>query len=85
MTACVRACACAQDILPYVPMLMPELQKALVDPLPEVRAMAARAMGSLMQVRGHGAECRARGWGLGRGVRHGCARTVQHTCVGMRP
>eukprot|EP00983_Pelagomonas_calceolata_P050156 1141834-Pelagomonas_calceolata.AAC.1 len=40
----------ADDILPYVPMLMPELQKALIDPLPEVRAMAARAMGSLMQV-----------------------------------
>ncbi|KAF5835979.1 armadillo-type protein [Dunaliella salina] len=38
-----------KDILPYVPMLMPELQKALIDPLPEVRAMAARAMGSLMQ------------------------------------
>jgi hypothetical protein len=39
---------------PYVPLLMPELQKALVDPLPEVRATAARAMGSL--VKGMGAE-----------------------------
>lgn len=50
-----------QDILPYVPLLMPELQKALVDPLPEVRAMSARALGSLMQVRlfvhGHGMTC----------------------------
>ncbi len=36
--------------MPYVPMLRPELQKALVDPLPEVRAMSARALGSLLQV-----------------------------------
>jgi hypothetical protein len=34
---------------PYVPLLMPELQKALLDPLPEVRATAARAMGSLLK------------------------------------
>ncbi len=39
---------------PYVPMLMPELQKSLVDPLPEVRAVSARAMGSLL--RGMGTE-----------------------------
>lgn len=36
--------------MPYVPLLLPELQKALVDPLPEVRAFSARAMGSLLQV-----------------------------------
>lgn len=34
---------------PYVSLLMPELQKALLDPLPEVRATAARAMGSLLK------------------------------------
>jgi hypothetical protein len=34
---------------PYVPLLMPELQKALLDPLPEVRATSARAMGSLLR------------------------------------
>lgn len=38
-----------QDMSPYVPLLMPELQKALLDPLPEVRATAARAMGSLLK------------------------------------
>lgn len=38
-----------QDMAPYVPLLMPELQKALLDPLPEVRATAARAMGSLLK------------------------------------
>jgi HEAT repeat len=36
-------------MLPYVPLLLPELQKALLDPLPEVRATAARAMGCLLR------------------------------------
>jgi hypothetical protein len=39
---------------PYVPLLLPELQKALFDPLPDVRATAARAMGALL--RGMGPE-----------------------------
>lgn len=43
-----------QDMAPYVGLLMPELQAAVVDPLPEVRATAARALGSLL--RGMGAE-----------------------------
>ncbi len=34
---------------PYVPLLMPELQNVLVDPLPEVRATAAHALGSLLR------------------------------------
>lgn len=34
---------------PYVPLLVPELQLALIDPLPEVRATAAKALGSLLQ------------------------------------
>ena len=38
-----------QDMAPYVPLVMPELQAALIDPLPEVRATAARALGSLLQ------------------------------------
>ena len=32
-----------------MPLLMPELQNALVDPLPEVRATAAHALGSLLR------------------------------------
>ncbi|KAG1666477.1 hypothetical protein FOA52_004859 [Chlamydomonas sp. UWO 241] len=39
----------SKDMTPYVPLLMPELQKSLVDPLPEVRATSARAMGSLLK------------------------------------
>lgn len=38
-----------QDMAPYVPLLIPELQQALIDPLPEVRATAAKAMGSLLR------------------------------------
>lgn len=30
-------------------MLMPEIKTALVDPLPEVRAVAAKALGSLFK------------------------------------
>jgi hypothetical protein len=37
------------DLAPYVPLLLPELKKTLVDPIPEVRAIAARALGSLLQ------------------------------------
>ena len=39
---------------PYVPLIMPELQAALIDPLPEVRATAARALGALLQSMGEG-------------------------------
>jgi len=37
------ACARAQDMAPYVPLLMPDLRAALVDPLPEVRGAAVRS------------------------------------------
>lgn len=36
-----------KDMSPYLPTLMPELQDALIDPLPEVRGAAAKALGSL--------------------------------------
>ncbi|KAK9804294.1 hypothetical protein WJX72_005256 [[Myrmecia] bisecta] len=38
-----------KDMAPYVPLLMPELRAALIDPLPEVRATAAKALGSLLR------------------------------------
>ena len=40
---------CSQDMAPYVPLLIPELRLALIDPLPEVRATAAKALGSLLR------------------------------------
>jgi|AntAceMinimDraft_12_1070368.scaffolds.fasta_scaffold05872_1 HEAT repeat protein len=42
----------AKDMSPYIPLLLPDIQKALVDPSPEVRATAAAALASL--VRGMG-------------------------------
>eukprot|EP00889_Picochlorum_renovo_P003930 jgi/Picre1/30960/NNA_006319.t1 len=36
-----------KDMSPYLPSLMPELKDALIDPLPEVRGAAAKALGSL--------------------------------------
>lgn len=37
-----------KDLQPYVNSLLPELQAILVDPLPDVRASAAKALGSLV-------------------------------------
>lgn len=43
-----------KDMLPYIGLLLPEIKKVLVDPIPEVRSVAARAVGSL--IRGMGEE-----------------------------
>ena len=36
-----------RDFVPYVPTLLPDLQVALLDPIPDVRSTAAKALGSL--------------------------------------
>ncbi|MQL85382.1 hypothetical protein Taro_017909, partial [Colocasia esculenta] len=38
-----------KDMIPYISLLLPELKKVLVDPIPEVRSVAARALGSLIR------------------------------------
>lgn len=43
-----------KDMIPYISLLLPEVKKVLVDPIPEVRSVAARAIGSL--IRGMGEE-----------------------------
>lgn len=43
-----------KDMIPYIALLLPEVKKVLVDPIPEVRGVAARALGSL--IRGMGEE-----------------------------
>ncbi|KAK9857624.1 hypothetical protein WJX84_011127, partial [Apatococcus fuscideae] len=38
-----------KDMAPYVPSLLSDLRTSLIDPLPEVRATAAKALGSLLR------------------------------------
>lgn len=38
-----------KDMIPYIGLLLPEVKKVLVDPIPEVRFVAARAIGSLIR------------------------------------
>ncbi|KAH0938797.1 hypothetical protein HID58_006258 [Brassica napus] len=38
-----------KDMIPYIGLLLPEVKKVLVDPIPEVRSVAARAVGSLIR------------------------------------
>ncbi|TYZ62730.1 hypothetical protein PybrP1_001423 [[Pythium] brassicae (nom. inval.)] len=39
----------AKDLLPYMDMVLPSLKSQLMDPIPEVRAVAAKAMGKLVK------------------------------------
>ncbi|VEU21456.1 DEKNAAC102327 [Brettanomyces naardenensis] len=39
----------AKDLLPYLPKLITELQESIVDPVPQTRATAARALGTLVE------------------------------------
>lgn len=38
-----------KDMAPYIPMIVPELKKALIDPIPEVRGVAAQALAGLIK------------------------------------
>ena len=39
----------ARDLSPYLPQLVPRVREVLIDPVPEARATAARALGSLVE------------------------------------
>ncbi|ODV83450.1 hypothetical protein CANARDRAFT_29904 [[Candida] arabinofermentans NRRL YB-2248] len=39
----------SKDLIPYLPELVVELEEAMVDPVPQTRATAARALGSLVE------------------------------------
>ncbi|KAI9203244.1 armadillo-type protein [Polychytrium aggregatum] len=38
-----------KDLVPYLPLLMPGLKEVLIDPVPEARAIAAKALGSMVE------------------------------------
>ncbi|CAD7699428.1 unnamed protein product, partial [Ostreobium quekettii] len=38
-----------KDMTPYVQLMIPEIQKAILDPLPDVRGQASKALGALFQ------------------------------------
>ena len=41
----------ARDFVPYLPTLLPDLKSTLLDPIPDVRSISAKALGSLTRVR----------------------------------
>lgn len=49
MTALYTSMMSLQDLAPYLPNIMPGLKKSLVDPVPEVRGMSARALGAMVR------------------------------------
>ena len=36
-----------RDFVPYLPILLPDLQSTLIDPIPDVRSISAKSLGSL--------------------------------------
>ncbi|KAJ3106530.1 translational activator of GCN4 [Phlyctochytrium planicorne] len=43
-----------KDLIPYLNNLLPKLKEVLVDPVPEARSVAARALGSMVEKLGEG-------------------------------
>ncbi|KAL3916015.1 MAG: hypothetical protein SGILL_005369, partial [Bacillariaceae sp.] len=51
-----------RDFVPYLPTLVPDLKLSLVDPIPDVRSIAAKAFGSLTRGLGEDALPELRPW-----------------------
>eukprot|EP00536_Pseudo-nitzschia_multiseries_P003235 jgi/Psemu1/185424/e_gw1.48.135.1 len=51
-----------RDFIPYIPTLMPDLKSSLLDPIPDVRSIAAKALGSLTRGLGEDALPDLRPW-----------------------
>lgn len=43
-----------QDLAPYLPSVIPGLKQCLLDPVPEVRSVSARALGAMVKGMGEG-------------------------------
>jgi hypothetical protein len=39
-----------EGLAPYLPLVIPQVQNSLIDPIPDVRATAAKAFGTLARV-----------------------------------
>jgi HEAT repeat protein len=51
-----------RDFIPYIPTLMPDLKGSLLDPIPDVRSIVAKALGSLTRGLGEDALPDLRPW-----------------------
>ncbi|KAI2506869.1 HEAT repeat [Fragilaria crotonensis] len=51
-----------KDFLPYLPILLPDLQLAMLDPIPDVRSTSAKAVGSLTRGLGEDSLPDLRAW-----------------------
>jgi HEAT repeat protein len=51
-----------RDFIPYLPTLLPDLKSSLLDPIPDVRSIAAKALGSLTRGLGEDSLPDLRSW-----------------------
>ena len=53
-TVSLRPFCILQDLSPYLPSVIPGLKQCLLDPVPEVRSVSARALGAMVKGMGEG-------------------------------
>jgi hypothetical protein len=63
----------SKDLVPYLPVLLPDLQSCLMDPIPDVRSTAAKALGSLTRSLGDQILPELRPWLIKKLREEGCS------------